>query len=85
MSPLQPTFKELDIWIDNAMLDSWKHGQFAKAETLLTATVNTSRNPTYHALASRALVRARLRQWDAAIADATQVFVALLSRMLMLT
>jgi len=44
-----------------------------------------SLNPTHHALASRALIRAHLRQWDAAIADATQVLVPLLSRTLMLT
>jgi len=55
------------------------------AESLLTAAVNKSPNPTHHALASRALVRARLRQSDAAIADATQVLVTLLSFSLMLT
>ena len=82
---LQPTFQEPDIQIDDAALDSWKLGQLANAETLLTVAVNKSRNPSHDALASRALVRARLRQWDIAIADATEVFVALLSRMFMLT
>ena len=43
------------------------------AEASLTATAPTSLNPTHHVLASRALVRARLQQWDAAIADAKQV------------
>jgi len=82
---LQPTFQEPHIQIDDAALDSWKRGQLAKAETLLTTAVNKSRNPSHHALASRALVRARLHQWDAAFADARKVFVvALLSRALML-
>jgi len=83
LSCLQPTFQEPDIRIDATVLDSWKRSQLANAETLLTAAVNKS--PTHHALASRALIRARLRQWDAALADATQVFVALLSRTLVLT
>ena len=81
---LQHTIQEPDIWINPAVLDSWKHRQLTNAETLLTTAVNKSRNPD-HALASRALVRARLRPWDTAIADATQVFVTLLLHMLMLT
>jgi hypothetical protein len=68
-----------NIRIDDAALHSWKHNQLANAEALLTPAIHKSRNPSHHALASRALVRARLRQWDAAIADATEVFVALLS------
>jgi len=79
------TFQAPDIRIDDAALDSWKHSELANAEALLTAAVNKSRNPSHHALASRALVRARLQQWDAAIADATEVFVALLLRTLVLT
>ena len=46
--------------------------------------MHDSRNPSHHALASRALVRARLRQWDAAIADAREVFLAWLSHTLSL-
>ena len=84
MSPLHPTFQEPDIWIDGAALHCWKHNPLANAEVLLTAEIHGSRNPNHHALASRALVRERLRQWDAAIADATQVFVALLSHALTL-
>ena len=77
MSRLYPTFQEPDIRIDDAALHSWKHNQLANAQALLTATIHGSPNPSHHALASRALVRARLRQWDAAIADATEVFIAL--------
>ena len=55
------------------------------AEVLLTAAIPKSRNKRHHVLASRALVRARLRQWDAAIGDAEQVIPGLLSHMLILT
>jgi hypothetical protein len=78
------TFQDPDIRIDDAALHSWKHNQLVNAEALLTAEIHESRNPIHHALASRALVRARLRQWDAAIADATEVCVALLSHALSL-
>jgi WD40 repeat protein len=63
---------EPDIRIDEAALDSWKHNQLANTEALLTATITTLLDPGYHTLASRALVQARLRQWDAAIADAEE-------------
>ena len=75
MSRLHPTFQEPDIRIDDAALHSWEHDQLANAEVLLTTAIHESRNQTHPALASRALVRARLRQWDAAIADATEVTV----------
>ena len=84
MSSLHPTFREPDIQIDDAALHFWKHNQLANAEILLTAAIRDSRNPSHHALASRALVRARRRQWDAAIADATEVCLALLSHTLSL-
>ena len=84
MSPLHPTLQEPDIRIDDTALHSWKHNQLANTETLLTTAINDSRNLTHDALASRALVRTRLRQWDGAIADATEVFVSLLSHALSL-
>ena len=85
LSLIHPIPQEPDIRIDDAALHSWKHNQLANAEALLTAAIHESRNPSHHALACRALVRARTRQWDAAIADATEVFVALLSHMPSLT
>jgi hypothetical protein len=51
----------------------------------LTAAITESRNTNHHALASRALVRARLRQWDTALVDAEQVLVALFLHTLSLT
>ena len=85
MSRLHPTFQEPDIQIDDAALESWKHDQLENANALLTAAIAESRNPTHHVLASRALVRARLRLWDAALVDADQVLVALFSHTLTLT
>ena len=84
MSRLHPTFQEPDIRIDDAALHSWQHNELANAESLLIAAIRESRNPSHHALASRALVRARLRHCDAAIVDATEVFAALLSHALSL-
>jgi len=66
------------------VLDAWKHDQLADAEALLTAVIDESQNPSHHVLASRALVRARLRQRDTALIDAETVFIALLSLVFML-
>ena len=52
------------------------------AEAVLTAAIS---NPNHHLLASRALVRARLRHWDAALDDAEEVLVTLFSLTLTLT
>lgn len=84
MSRLHPTFREPDIQIHDAALDSWKRGEFENAVELLTAVVSTSLNPS-HVLAGRALVRARLKQWDAAIADAKEVLSSFPSDTLILT
>ena len=85
MSLLHPTFQEPDIQIDDAALESWKHDQLKNANALLTAAIPESRNPSHRVLAGRALVRVRLRLWDAALVDAGQVLVALFSHTLTLT
>ena len=51
----------------------------------MTAAIPDPRNPNHHVLASRALVRARLRHWDAALVDAEKVPPALFSHTLTLT
>ena len=84
MSRLHPTLQEPDIQIDDAALDSWKHDQLENADALLTAAIPESRNPNHHLFANRALVRARLQQWDAALIDAEQVLIALFSHSLTL-
>ena len=65
--------KELDICIENAALDAWKSGQLTDAETLLTDAIPGSTTTAHHVLASRALVRACMRQWDVALVDAEEV------------
>lgn len=79
------TSQEPEIHVNDIALDSWKHGDLAEAEVLLTAELPKSQGPTHHILASRALVRTRLRQWDAAIDDAEQVHATLLLYTLPLT
>ena len=78
-------FQEPDIQVDDAVLDSWKHGELADADALLSAALSTSQSPDHHALANRALVRARLRQWGEAISDANEVSSSLPSHALTLT
>ena len=52
---------------------------------LLTVTITASSHPSHHVLASRALIRARLRDWDAVLIDAKKVLVVLTPRSLTLT
>ena len=85
MSRLHPTFQEPDIQIDDVALHSWKHDQFETAVMLLTAAISNPWNPNHHVLTSRALVRARLRHWDAVLVDAEEVLAALFSHTLRLT
>ena len=59
--------------IKRAALYAWKNDQLTKAEALLTAAIPMSEDMTHDVLASRALVRARLQQWDAALVDAEEV------------
>ena len=84
-TPLSRVHQEPYIQIDDAALDSWEQDQLENADALLTTAISESRNENHHVLASRALVRARLRQWDAALVDAEQVLVALFSHALTLT
>ena len=65
--------KDLDIRIENAALEAWKSGELTDAETLLTAAIPRSTGTAHHVLASRALVRACMRQWDTALVDAEEV------------
>jgi hypothetical protein len=85
LARLHPTFQEPNIQIDDAALDSWKRDQLENVDALLTAAIPKSQSPNHHVLASRALVRARLRLWDAALVDAEEVLVALFSHTPMLT
>ena len=75
----QPPF----IDITDAVLDSWKQDQLADTETSLTGIITSARNHSHHALANRALVRARLALWDLAIEDAKNVSLCSLSHTLL--
>ena len=73
---LRHTFQEPDIQINHAALDAWKHDRLEVADALLTTAIHGSQNQSNGLLATRALVRARLQQWDAALADANAVLLA---------
>ncbi|KAG9310380.1 hypothetical protein JVU11DRAFT_9515 [Chiua virens] len=72
LTRLHPTLQEPDIRIDDSVLSLWKHDKLAQAEILLTTVISMDPNRRHHMLASRALIRARMRQWGAAIDDARQ-------------
>ena len=84
MSRLDPTLQEPDIQINDSddVFSSWKHDQLATAEALLTSE---SSNPSHHLLINRALVRARLEEWDAALIDAETVFILLIPHVMIPT
>ncbi|KAI9567960.1 hypothetical protein HD554DRAFT_853796 [Boletus coccyginus] len=69
LSRQHPTFQEPDLQINDAALDLWKQDQLTDAQALLTTAITAS-DTNHHVLACRALVWARLQEWDTAIADA---------------
>ena len=69
----RPTLQDLDIQINHAALEAWKHDRLEDADTLLTTAIYESQNQNHSLLAARALVRARLERWDDALADANTV------------
>lgn len=77
-SCLYSVLQDAGIQIDDTALYSWKDEQFTNAEALLTTSLYMSQNPSHLVLASRAFVRGRLQQWDAAIDDAEEVLSSLL-------
>ena len=87
MSRLDPTLQEPDIQINDSddVFNSWKHDQLATAEALLTSAILESSNPSHHLLTNRALVRARLEQWNAALIDAETVFILLIPHVMIPT
>ena len=79
------TLQELYILIDDAAFDAWKNDRLEDAEALLTTAIHQHQHPSYHFLAARALIHARLQHWDEALVDAEMVLHALLSHSLTLT
>ena len=69
-------FQDPELGIDSAALNARTRDEFTNADALLSATILTaSENGIHHLLASRALVRVRLGEWDAALDDAQEVRV----------
>ncbi|KAF8550473.1 hypothetical protein OG21DRAFT_1446572 [Imleria badia] len=62
------------MYISDAAFKSWTEGNLTRVEALLTQEVLHPSNPFHHAcaLAHRALVRTRLKQWNTAVNDAKQ-------------
>ncbi|KAG6377967.1 WD40-repeat-containing domain protein [Boletus reticuloceps] len=56
--------------IDNEAYVSWKKGELVSTEDILSSEIERSSTPSHYQLANRALVRARLQQWDGALDDA---------------
>ena len=63
------------MYISDVVFDSWTKGDLTRVEDLLTPEVLQPSSPFHHAraLAHRALVRTRLKQWNTAVDDATKV------------
>ena len=63
------------MYISDAALNHWTKGDLTHVEDLLTPEVLQPSSPLNHAraLAHRALVRTRLKQWNTAVDDATKV------------
>ncbi|KAF8121118.1 hypothetical protein EV363DRAFT_1234174 [Boletus edulis] len=56
--------------IDNEAYVSWRKGKLVSTEDILSNEIERSSTPSHYHLANRALVRARLQQWDRALDDA---------------
>ena len=69
------------MYISDAAFKSWTHGDLTRVEDLLTEEIVHSSNPLHHthALAYRALVRSRSKQWNVVIDDAKKVILRHLS------
>ena len=83
-SPDRPVSQVPFINITNTVLDSWRKDRLEDVEASLTKAITNSGNQSHFSLANRALVRARLRQWDLAIDDAEKVSPRSLSYILVL-
>jgi hypothetical protein len=77
------------MYISDALFKSWTQGDLTNVEDLLTAEIKIvhSSNPLHHAhaLAYRALVRSRSKQWNRVVDDANKVTLRHLSSHVVLT
>ena len=65
------------MYISDVAFKSWTGGSMTHVEELLTEEIDHPSNPFHHAraLAHRALVRMRLKQWDTAVDDVKKVYL----------
>ena len=61
------------IRVSEAVYESWKLGNPADTESILSEEIEQFPNPSHYALAVRSLIRAHLRDWEAAFEDAKMV------------
>ena len=75
------------MYISDAAFKSWTQGDLIRVEDLLTEEIVLSSNPLHHAhaLAYRALVRSRSKQWNMVVDDANKVILRHLSSQVALT
>jgi hypothetical protein len=77
------------MYISDAAFKSWTQGNLTRVEDLLTEEIETvhSSNPLHHAhaLAYRALVRSRSKQWNLVVDDSNKVILRHLSSHVVLT
>ena len=59
--------------VSDAALKSWMLGTPTETETILSEEIAQCSDPNHYALVARSLIRARLREWKAAIEDAEMV------------
>ena len=59
--------------VSEAVFKSWTLGNPADTESILSEEIAQFSNPSHHALAVRSLIRAHLRDWEAALEDAKMV------------
>ena len=72
ISPFHLRILQLPLMqVSDAVVQSWTRDDATKTEVILSEEI--TRHPGHHAFANRALIRARLKQWNLAIDDATKV------------
>ena len=75
------------MYISDTTFKSWTQGDLTHVEGILTEEILHSSNPLHHAhaLAYRALVRSRSKQWNMVVDDANKVILRHLSSRVALT
>ena len=59
--------------VSDLAFEPWIQGKLGNAESVFTQDVNRPSSRDHHALANRALIRARSKRWKQAVDDADKV------------